>query len=146
MAEKYEFMSCGWLNKLEEILRGLVELYKAELYDVVFSLNEVYTNPPEHIAAEYGGKSAAFYFRIADGELEFGKGELSDVSIKIVAPYDKIKPFAHTLKAGDPTYDERFMQIIINGAADGTAKIESDGSFPPEVLDPLHDLIAVHTA
>jgi len=131
---------------LEEILRGLVEQNKAQLYDVVFSLNEVYTNPPEHIAAEYEGKSAAFYFRIADGELEFGKGELSDVSLKIVAPYDKIKPFARTLKAEDSTYDEKFMQIFTNGAANGTARIESDGSFLPEVLSPLHDLIAVHTA
>ena len=146
MAEKYEFMSCGWLNKLEELLRGLVEQNKAQLYDVAFSINEVYTNPPEYIAVEHEGKPVAFYFRIADGELEFGKGELSDASIKIVAPYDKIKPFARTLKAEDSTYDARFMQVFTNGAANGTASIESNGTFLPEVLNTLHDLIAAHTA
>ena len=149
MTEKYEFMSSGWLNKMKEILSGLVEKTKAELSGVTFSLNEVFTNPPDHIVKEYPGDTASYYFRIANGELEFGKGEISNANIKIKAPYETIKPIAMTLKADDPTYDERIMKIFSDGAQDGTAGFYSDIKeglkVLPEAFDELHDLIARHT-
>jgi hypothetical protein len=146
MRDTYEFMSREWLTTLEAILRGLVEQSKDELAGVSYAMNQVYTNPPPHLAQDPGGTMAGWWFRLDNGSLEFGTGEIRNVNMKLVAPYNVMLPLARLVRAEDPGALEKTATVIKKGIAAGTIVFHDDGKGQPPALAPAHDLIAKHTA
>jgi len=145
MTDKYEFMSREWLSKLEAILKELVEQSKDQLSGVFFSMNQIFTEAPEHLAQDPLGR-AGWWVRITDGDIEFGTGEIPDATIKLIAPYDTMLPLARLVWTDDPTAMEQTISTIDNGVSDGTITYHDDGKGLPVPLAPAHDLIAEYTA
>ncbi len=146
MIEKYELMSGPWLAKLEEILRCLVDASGDRLRGVEYSVNQVYTDPPPHLVQDAEAKTAGWWFRIQDGNLEFGTGEVPEADLKLIAPYDMMLPLARLVRAEDPTAMKRTVAEIRKGVAEGKVHVTFNGKPQPEELEPVHDLIARHTS
>lgn len=145
MTDKYEYMSKEWLAKLEAIIGELVEQSRDELSGIGFAMNQIYTDVPEHLAQGSSAR-AGWWFRIKNGEFEFGIGEIPDANIKLIGPYATMLPLARLVMTEDPTALEQTNATIHEGVSDGTISYYDDGQGFPAPLAPAHDLIAKHTA
>lgn len=145
MADKYEFMSKEWLTKLEAIMKDLVQQSGDQLSGVFFSMNQLFTEMPEHLVQDPLGR-AGWWVRVADREVEFGTGEIPDATIKLIAPYDTMLPLARLVWADDPAAMEQTFSAIDEGISDGSITYHDDGKGLPVPLAPAHDLIAAYTA
>jgi hypothetical protein len=144
--EKYEFMSRPWLIKLETIIRELTEAAGDPLAGVTYSMNQVYTDPPHHLAQDSEGRMCGWWVRLHDGQIEFGTGEIPSANLKLIAPYAVMLPLARLVRAEDPKALERTVAAIREGVAAGTMVFEWDGLPQPAPLEATHDRIAKHTA
>jgi hypothetical protein len=144
--EKYEFMSRPWLGKLESIIRELAAVAGDQLAGVTYATNQVYTDPPRHLAQDPEGRMCGWWFRLQSGRIEFGTGEIPSANLKLIAPYDMMLPLARLVRAEDPTALERTVETIREGVAAGTTVFDWDGLPQPAALEATHDRIARHTA
>ncbi|MEZ6023600.1 MAG: hypothetical protein R3C16_09390 [Hyphomonadaceae bacterium] len=137
MAEKVEFASAAWLAAVEQKFRA----FAAANPDARFSICEVFTDAPKHLAAD---GVIAWHCRAADGKLEFALGEADDVDMKNIADYQAILPFARMRVDAEtrPTYEKMAAEV----AASGKLKRVGDPAKIPPGVHGLHNDLADITA
>ena len=140
MAEKYEMGSPQYLAHAKKLIEECIAgASAAELDGVEFSLCEVYTGVPKHIA-ESG--RAAWYFRLRGGELKFGTEEVDDVDFKAIVDYGTIVPLGRLHFGNDPTAEQKAQEGVMRAVAGGKMQRIGDQKKKPAFLDGLHDAMA----
>jgi hypothetical protein len=145
LSERVEFASPDWLAAARAFIEPRVAAHAAQLRGLRFGVCEVYTDPPPHLG--FGG-DAAFHFRIDDGELVIGVGEIDDVDMKVRADYTKAGPAVTAVWEQDPARRARVLREL--GHREGGDVFEIKGGLDPSspamaVLGGLHDHMARRT-
>ena len=95
---RYEFSSVEWVTVAREHLQDAAR--DADLSDVHFTFNEVFTDAPAHLGTDAEGR-IGWYVRVRDGRIEVERGILDEADLRIVADYQTVLPLARMVFAGD---------------------------------------------
>ena len=138
--ETYEFASAAWFETLRRNIVRLVGAAGPEMDGVRWTVCEVFTDVPRHLAQGPDGK-AAWHCRIRGREIDFGLGEIpgSECDFKVTADYTAILPFAKVVLAGDPAVLEKVNADLLKAAMEGKVVLEGNRETRPEALATLHD-------
>ena len=144
MSERYEFGSRDWFHALDRAIRRLADAAGAEMTDVRWSVCEVFTDVPAHLAQTSEGK-AAWHCRVRGREIDFGLGEIDDAELKIVADYATALPLAHAVLA-DPEVQARVNETLAQAMMAGKMRIQGSLDARPAAFANLHDEMVAVTA
>lgn len=142
--ERFEFCSEKWVGVAGEFLQQASR--GADLRGITFSLGEVLTDAPEHLALDETGR-VGWYYRIHDGKVSATRGILDKADILITTDYQRILPLARVIFADNPEGAAQADETIKQLALDGKFKQETSdgGAAPPAWADDLHDYLATRT-
>ncbi|MBC2778940.1 hypothetical protein [Parasphingopyxis marina] len=140
MAERIEFASDAWLEKLCELLEKYTALAGPELE---LSICEVFTGVPKHLDKN-GNGVIAWHCHIVGGEVVFEDGEIESADLKTVADYDFVLPLARLTI--DDTTQEEYLRLQKLGAETGKLSGSGDKSKVPQSFYAMHNEMAEMTA
>ena len=141
--DKVELASPEWLDLAERYLRKSIPALGDAVADVAFSMCEVFTDAPAHLADEEG--RAAWWFAIDGAAVSVGRGARDDVDIRGEVDY------AATLPNARLVYDEAMLEerAAARKAAASDGPPNAFDALPAEVracLTGLHNFLAPQTA
>lgn len=144
MAARHEFGSTGWFDALHQAIERLATAAGPEMSAVTWSVCEVFTDVPAHLAQARDGK-AAWHCRIRGREIAFGLGEIDDADLKIIADYATALPLSRTLLA-DPEAQASVNEALGQAMMSGKMQIHGSLDARPAVFASLHDEMVEVTA
>lgn len=133
---KVEFGSNGWIEAARRALESLVATYGEP--GVSFSLCEVFTDAPTHLAAT---GVLVWHFYIDGKTVKVASGEIDDATVKLRTDYQGVLPQARLFYT--PEILEQRAQQEPGANFDS---VEGDLSLTPLYITELHNQLAVLTA
>jgi hypothetical protein len=143
--DKHELCSEAWVEAARVYLENALAQLGPEVEGARFSLCEVFTDAPPHLADGAGGQ-VGWWFTIDGPRVEVGHGVRHDVEPRVVVDYQSVLPLVRTLYSENPQAAE--------AARERRRKAVERGEAPPFRLPPpelvpmlmgLHDHMAVRT-
>jgi hypothetical protein len=145
MAEKHEFASPAWFEALHDAIQRLAQAAGSGLDGVRWTVCEVFTDVPEHIA-QTPDRRAAWHCRVRGQEIAFGLGEIDDADFKVIADYQTVLPLARLHLGDDPKVMERVNETMMKAVMEGRMQIHGDLGSRPAAFATLHDEMVRVTA
>ena len=141
MTEKLEFGNKKWMDLVKSLIIDLTQKAGEQAKNVDFSMCEVYSNAPKHLAVEKD--RVAWHFRIKGNKVSFGIGEVDDVDMKVIGDYELLHQISTLIyENNNPS---KASEILKEPTKSGKFKFVGDMSKGPVFLSPLHNLIAERT-
>jgi len=138
---KHEFMSPSWIEACYALLEELVSNAGAEIEEADFSICEVFTDAPAHLA-NLGDGRAAWTFRIKGRSVIVGREEVFDADYKVVADYHAVLPLVRIVHNNDPAIIAEMEAAAMKAARAGQVSVQGDKAKRPDALAPFHDRLA----
>ncbi len=141
--DRLEFVSEGWIDEARRFLQAELSS-RAGLATVRFSLCEVFTDIPPHLAE--GTTLVSWYLKIANGHLEVAIGDIP-ADLRVVAPYQVALEFAQIVyAAGAESIGRQQRELRHRFGADAFKVIGTVPDGPVrEMLNALHEHMTART-
>ncbi|HMG42053.1 MAG TPA: hypothetical protein VK611_12025 [Acidimicrobiales bacterium] len=139
-----EFAGDEWFDLFRRRLHEVIPAMGSALEGVTFSICEIATDPPEHLA-DPGTNRVAWWFRIDGPTVEVGRGARDDVANRSEGDYSAVLTAARTVYADDPRTLDKQRRRRSSAVRRGRA---TPLVVPPELeetLLELHDFLARRT-
>ena len=142
---RYEFSSAEWVAVARQHLQEAAQ--DADLSDVRFTFNEVFTDAPAHLGTDGEGR-IGWYVRVQDGRIEVECGILDEADLRIVADYQTVLPLARMVFAGNEALAAEAGRKVAEATAAGKMRREGDdqATAAHAWMGGLHDALARRTA
>jgi hypothetical protein len=145
VTERAEFLSDPWIDAARRYLEDAVAAEPA-LRTGTYSVCEAFTDAPPSLGLP--DDVAVWHFRIADGKVDAGRGELADADVRVRGDYQAVLAMAQTVDAAGPEASERARRELVH--RHGPDAVRMDGSLRGEkaarrAISGLHDHLAART-
>ncbi len=137
---RFEFVSSGWVDAAKSFLETRLAA-RDDLRDVRFSMCESFDDAPPELGAPAG--RAAWHWRLRDGELHVGAGELAGADLTVRGDYQHVLSLAQAVHAAGDDAMRRARREFVHRA--GREALRVTGDVPPALmplLNELHDHMA----
>jgi hypothetical protein len=142
--QRLEFISAGWIEAARTLLEREVAA-KADLAAVSFSLCEVFTEAPPHLAGPAGVVS--WYFRLQGGRIEVAAGDVP-AAVRVTGAYQAALGYAQIVyAAGAQSVTRQQRELKHRFGSDAftvTGTVPATGPVR-ELLNTLHEYMTART-
>lgn len=142
---KYEFLTRPWFAALHGIICEKADNFAKTGEGFRYSICEVFTGVPAHLANTADGK-AAWHAFIHGAEVEFGLAERDDTAFKVVVDYVSVIPLSRYDTMGRTDRAAELQSLAAALAADGRLVARGTSPSVEGALGGLHDAIVRLTA
>jgi ectoine hydroxylase-related dioxygenase (phytanoyl-CoA dioxygenase family) len=145
VGERVEFLTDGWLDAARRYLEQAVAGDPA-VAATRFSVCESFTDAPPGLG--FPDDRAVWHFRVDDGRVEAGRGDLPGADLRVDGDYQAILAVCQTVyAAGKQAVARAHRELAHRSGADGVRVAGSLGDDPvvQQTLAGLHDHMAART-
>ena len=134
---RFEFVSPGWIDSARSFLTTFLESHSGPAPRDVFDVRSV-----RRRAAELAGENGrvAWYWRLRDGALDVGAGEISDADLNIRGDYQHVLSMAQGVNAAGEEAQRRARREFRHRAGRDALRITGPMPKEPALLQMINDL------
>ena len=140
--KRHEFVSPGWIDAARSFLAAFVEAHPG-VHEATYSVCETFDAAPPKLAQRDG--KVAWHWRLHDGALDVGAGEIADANLKVRGDYQQVLTMAQSVNAAGDDAMRRARREFRHRAGRDALRITGDMPTHPDLLvliDDLHDYMA----
>ena len=134
---RFEFVSSGWIAAARTFLEQFVAQH-SDLRRANYSMCEAFDDPPP--AFDVPNRRAAWYWRLRDGALEVGAGQIADAELNIRGDYQHVLSMAQSVNAAGEEAMKRARREFRHRAGRDALRITGDMPTHPDLLTLINDL------
>ncbi len=134
---RFEFVSFGWIDSARSFLTTFVES-NPDLRHATYSMCEAFDHAPPKLAGANGG--VAWYWRLRNGALDVGAGEISDADLNIRGDYQHVLSMAQGVNAAGEEAQRRARREFRHRAGRDALRITGPLPKEPALLTMINDL------
>jgi hypothetical protein len=135
--QRFEFVSKGWIAAARTFLQQRIDGHP-ELRDAAYSMCEAFDNAPPVLGAP--NDRAAWHWRLRNGALDVGAGELSDANLDIRGDYQHVLSMAQSVYAAGEDAMKRARREFRHRAGRGALRVTGDMPTQPALVAMINDL------
>ena len=135
--QRFEFLSAGWTNAARNFITQFVKQHP-ELRDATYSMCEAFEDAPPSLGA--ANNRAAWYWRLRNGALEVGAGEIADAELNIRGDYQHVLSMAQSVNAAGDAAMRRARREFRHRAGPDALRITGSMPTAPALLTMINDL------
>jgi len=140
---RFEFVAPEWIDAARSFLEDYLSRHP-DLRNTPFAMCEAFDDAPPELDAP--GNRAAWFWRLRDGRLDVGAGEIADAQLSVRGDYQHVLSMAQAVYAAGEDAMKRARREFKHRAPRGALRVTSD--VPPSLmpmLNELHDHMASRT-
>jgi hypothetical protein len=134
---RFEFVSPGWIDAARSFLTTFVESHP-NLRHATYAMCEAFDNAPPVLGAP--NDRAAWHWRLRNGALDVGAGELSDADLNIRGDYQHVLSMAQSVYAAGEDAMKRARREFSHRAGRGALRVTGDMPKQPALVAMINDL------
>ena len=133
---QYEFASPPWMRALFDLIESRARA--SDLTGSDYSLCEVFSNVPEHLATS-PDRTLAWHCVLRNGRVTCGMGDVENASWKVFADYGAMLPVARMIIGDGDDSAEKTERLIAALVREGKLTVQGTREGRPSFLEGLHD-------
>jgi len=143
--KRFEFVSPGWIDSARSFMTQFVAQH-SELRSESYSMCEAFDDAPP--AFDLPNRRAAWYWRLSNGVLDVGAGEIADAVLSIRGDYQHVLSMAQGVNAAGEEAQRRARREFRHRAGRDALRITGPMPTAPallQMINELHDHMASAT-